>query len=155
LQLVGSQSCNGESLSAIATRYGVEHLVHVRGEVDHRTALQIMKGSDIQLLVGFNGAGADLQIPAKLFEYLGVGKPVLALVPRGSAIADVMEKSGISGAICDPDNPQEISEALRRLADTIAGESTEDAAYSDRVAQFTRRAQVKRIASLLEAQLSA
>src|SRR5207237_5324336 len=81
LQLVGSPTYDGRELMAIAAECGVAEMVLCRGEVSHRTALELMRGSDIQLLVGFNGAGADLQVPAQLFEYLGVGQPVLALAP--------------------------------------------------------------------------
>ncbi len=150
LQLLGHPHYEGKHLKGLAAEHGVEPLVLVRGEVPHRQALELMRGSDIQLLVGFNGVGADLQVPAKLFEYFGVGKPVLALAPRRSAIADMMARSGIEGEVCDPDDPQQIAAAIRRMAarrKDCAGQP--QAADAGPMTQFYRREQVARIAKLL------
>src|SRR5581483_980846 len=38
---------------------------------------------------------SDVQVPGKLFEYICIGRPVLALVPRQSAIENILAKSGI------------------------------------------------------------
>src|SRR5438874_7361697 len=100
--MVGNPTYDGKRLYTIAAEHGVRDLVLVRGEVAHRQALELMRGSDIQILVGFQGAGAELQVPAKLFEYLGVGQPVLALAPRQSAIAEMLKLSGGHGEVCDP-----------------------------------------------------
>src|SRR5262249_3963946 len=116
LQLVGHPRYEGKDLGAIAAEHGVGEMVLVRRELPHRQTLEVMRGSDIQLLVGFNGTGSDLQVPAKLFEYFGVGRPVLALAPRQSAIADMIARSGITGEVCDPDDPQQIASAILRLA---------------------------------------
>ena len=38
---------------------------------------------------------SDVQVPGKLFEYICIGRPILALVPRASAIEQILQKSGI------------------------------------------------------------
>ncbi len=151
LQLVGSPHYDGKSLQGLAARYGVGHAVRLPGEVPHREALERMRGSDIQLLVGFNGPGADLQVPGKLFEYLGVGRPVLALASPQSAIADVIRRAGIRGEVCDPDDPEQIAAAVLRLAARPNGCVREQGSGSARVTlgEYDRRRQVGRIAELL------
>jgi glycosyltransferase involved in cell wall biosynthesis len=54
-----------------------------------------------------------MQVPAKLYEYLRVGRPMLALVGEG-AVRELMEDTG-AGLPISSRNPEEIAMALRRL----------------------------------------
>jgi glycosyltransferase involved in cell wall biosynthesis len=48
-----------------------------------------------------------LQVPGKLFEYLQVGRPILAFVARNSPIERILQKSGILYRCVYPDNSPE------------------------------------------------
>src|SRR5262249_7532073 len=156
LQLVGETAYEGTPLTAIAAKYGVEQQGLLPAQVPHKQALEYLSGSHIQLLVGFRGAGSELQGPAKLFEYIGIGKPVLAMAPKQSAITEVVKLMGSAAEMCDPDDPEQIAAAVQRLADTVEkrrsatpdnGSAT--ASSSSAVACFHRRPQVRRLAELL------
>jgi glycosyltransferase involved in cell wall biosynthesis len=152
LQLVGPPTYEGTSLKEMAARYNIEDLVRLPGKVGHGRALELMKGSDILLLIGFNGQGADLQVPAKFFEYLGVGRPVLALAPDASAIGEVMRRSGVVGELCNPEDPEAIAAAILRLGEAVRGPtatSTANGVNGHDVASFHRREQVGQISRLL------
>jgi glycosyltransferase involved in cell wall biosynthesis len=150
LQLVGKPAYEGKDLKAIAAQYGVEDLVIVQGKVPHREALELMRGSDILVVAGFKGPGADLQVPAKLFEYLGVGQPVLALAPQDSAIADVVRRCGILGEVCDPENPEAIASAILRIVSRRNASPIDTAVKPNgSVKQYYRREQVGKVAQLL------
>lgn len=58
---------------------------------EHRRALAWMAGSDALCLLLSDVDGADRVAPAKLFEYLAVGRPVLAIVPDGET-ADIVSR---------------------------------------------------------------
>ena len=62
-------------------------------QVPKPEALEIAQTSDGLLLVQPQSA---IQVPGKLFEYLQIGRPVLAAVPRDSSVERVLEKSGIN-----------------------------------------------------------
>ncbi len=51
----------------------------------HTRSLQLVASADVLLLLLANDAGAERVVPAKLFEYLAVGKPVLSIGPAGEA----------------------------------------------------------------------
>ncbi|WP_074307091.1 glycosyltransferase [Singulisphaera sp. GP187] len=150
LQLIGPPFYRGQHLREIAERNGGDEMVLVTGELPHQQALQRMKGSDILLVVGIAGKGAELQVPGKLFEYIGVDRPLLALAPQHSAIADIIAKSGALGRVCDPDDPIAIANAVLSLSRFSVTSVADSCPIVEReIDQFDRRKQVAIIASLL------
>jgi hypothetical protein len=57
--------------------------------------------------------GPALQVPAKLFDYVSIGRPILACTMRGSPVERILGRAGIPHAVLHPDVP--ISENARRL----------------------------------------
>jgi hypothetical protein len=53
-----------------------------------------MRAADALLLVANTTPGAEATVPGKLFEYLAVGRPVLAIAPPESSTADVLRSTG-------------------------------------------------------------
>jgi hypothetical protein len=151
VQLIGRPTYEGRDLKSIAADFGIEDNVIVPGEVPHRQALEALRGSDIQLLVGFGGKGSEFQVPAKVFEYVGVGRPILALAPRRSAIAEVIEQLELPSEICDPDTPHEIAEAIFRLdSRSRCSPGCRPAPVGQGNCRFHRREQVGKLAKLLD-----
>ncbi len=69
-----------------------------------------MEEADALLLVQ---PQSDVQVPGKLFEYICIGRPVLALVPRNSAVEDILQKSAIPNVcIYADDNPSDADQKL-------------------------------------------
>lgn len=62
--------------------------------VDHPTATGLMLGADALLLVLAERTGADRWVPAKTFEYLAAGRPILACIPDGELKTILAEHSG-------------------------------------------------------------
>ena len=58
-------------------------------------ALEAMMQSDSLLLVDNNSAAIGHTVPAKLFEYIRVGRPVLALTVNGSPVEQILAMSGV------------------------------------------------------------
>lgn len=63
------------------------------------------------LLLLFQG-GFRLQVPAKFYEYLHTGKPILAVVEEG-ALTDIVDATQ-AGVWCDPSDPNSIGNAFLR-----------------------------------------
>ncbi|MBV9083939.1 MAG: hypothetical protein JOZ62_14775 [Acidobacteriaceae bacterium] len=65
--------------------------------VDHQLprpeAVHVAQTSDALILVQPHSA---IQVPGKLFEYIQIGRPVLALVPPDSSIERLLANSGVS-----------------------------------------------------------
>jgi glycosyltransferase involved in cell wall biosynthesis len=65
-------------------------------------AQQIARSSHTLLIVQPQSA---VQVPAKVFEYLQIGRPILAYVPRNSSVERLLEPSGIPFRCIYPDDP--------------------------------------------------
>jgi hypothetical protein len=67
-----------------------------------------MATSDYLLLLDWlAGDSAGLQVPAKLYEYVRIGRPILACTTRNSAASRVLGLSGIPHEVLTPEDSQE------------------------------------------------
>jgi len=61
-------------------------------KISKRDALQIARSSDSLLLLQ---PQSSIAVPGKLFEYLQIGRPILAFILPGSASQQLLERSGV------------------------------------------------------------
>jgi len=101
------------SASAELRRTPLGHHVHVSGQRDHASTIRAMRSADALLLVSNTTPGAEATVPGKLFEYLAVGRPVLAVAPPDSSTADVLESTG-GGRLAPAGDPAAIACVLQQ-----------------------------------------
>ncbi len=134
------------NLSAEISQRGLDSTVHRLGQVSYAESLQKMMSADILVLLqppGYRG------IPAKLFEYLGTGRPILAISELDSDIAWVLRESKVLHRVALLTDVAGIRQAILELAaETRAGHDN----GSDRsaVLQFTRERMAQRFAECLD-----
>jgi glycosyltransferase involved in cell wall biosynthesis len=114
----------------------------------HREALQLMAASDALLLLGSLDRSDTGTVPAKIFEYLALRKPILALVHDGEA-ARIARASGL-GVVADPEDPQAIAAALMHVRDRAADSSREGQPAAPQLRRFERRELTRQLASLFD-----
>lgn len=89
LRASGSESLYAEDLR----RLGLDDVVTLAPAIPNQDALREQAGADALLLV--QGSRFDRQIPAKVYEYLRIGRPIFALVgPDGDTAALLRETGG-------------------------------------------------------------
>jgi glycosyltransferase involved in cell wall biosynthesis len=130
---------------AIASR-GLDKCVSLSGQVPYDRALREMAGADILLLM--DSPGRSIGVPAKLYEYIGAGRLVLALGERGGDLGLVLEGSGIPHRIAAPGDSAAIASALSELADEV--EAAGPAAAPRTTHPYSREALTGRLAALLD-----
>jgi glycosyltransferase involved in cell wall biosynthesis len=89
-------------------------LLKMRAPVDYLESLRLMQDADLLLVVDAPSEHSVF-LPSKLIDYLGAGKPIMALSPPGAS-ADLVVRLG--GAAVRPDDAGAIAE---KLAAAIAG----------------------------------
>ena len=80
---------------------------HTSGMVSADEAAREMAEADSLLLLDLNDRGLGLQVPAKVFEYIQIGRPVLAFTARNSPVERILAGSGVRHIIVYPDLPAE------------------------------------------------
>ena len=128
---------------------GLEATVRYVGYVPHQTSLRYLAESDALFLCQIPVyESATTKLSGKLFEYLYMRKPILALTIPGLT-TDILSRSGLGVAV-DPGDRAGIKKALR---DLYAGwrdgskPPTPDEAY---IATFDRMRQSARLAQLFD-----
>lgn len=91
-------------------RLGLGDVVEVCGYVSHRESVAMMLQADVLLLVMHATAEYRNLFPAKVFEYVGSRRPVLALAPEGS-VAALLREAG-NDQVVPPDDVDAIKAAL-------------------------------------------
>jgi glycosyltransferase involved in cell wall biosynthesis len=133
-------------LRALAQRFGIEPFVELMPPIPYREALQEMLRADALLVL--QAANCNEQIPAKLYEYVRTGRPIVALTDPAGDTAGVVRAAGLD-AIARLDSAADIAALLARfIASVRAGTARLPAA--DYVAAASRRGRARELAALLD-----
>jgi hypothetical protein len=99
-------------LLSLGRQHGVDDCIEVLPAVDYGAALAEMLRADALLLM--QGADCNEQIPAKLYEYLRAGRPVVGLADASSDTARALHSAGIE-ACAALEDPTAIARLLERV----------------------------------------
>ncbi len=140
INLIGLISSANQKL---VDKLGLEKVVHVQGYQLHEKCLRSLCRSDVLLLITSPEEGAGT-IPGKLFEYFGIGRPIMALT-SGREIIDLINRTK-SGVIVSPDDVDDIStsiyETYLKFKDgSLAGNVAKKGALDE----FTRKELAKKL----------
>lgn len=146
LVFVGRFDEGGIDLRAEVNRRGLDPVVELLGPLPYEAALRSMAGAAVLLLL--DSPGRRIGVPAKLYEYLGAGRPVLALAEVGGDVAAVLRESGVVHRLAPPADRERIAGALLELLTEIrAGRSAPPA--PERLARFTRAGVAGQLAEVM------
>jgi hypothetical protein len=141
-RLVFRASGHDDMLRQYIGRFGLEGLVELAPPLPYHLALGEMMGADGLLLL--QGASCNAQIPAKLYEYLRAGRPLLALTDASGDTATLLRQHGHS-AITAMDGPDAIAAALLNF---LSAPST--GGGTGVIASCTRAARTGQLAALFD-----
>ena len=110
VELVGAREDENERA---VERLGLSDIVELRAAVAHADVLRSERQAHVLLLIKHADARYDGLVPGKLYEYIGLGRPVLALAPEGEARSLV--ESLRRGEVAAPDDVDAIASKLETL----------------------------------------
>ncbi len=99
-------------LQKLAQAHGAQDFIELSPPIAYREALAEMMSVDALLVM--QASNCNAQIPAKIYEYLRAGRPILALTDPAGDTADVLRRAGLRD-IVRLDSVDEIAHALPRL----------------------------------------
>jgi glycosyltransferase involved in cell wall biosynthesis len=144
LALVGKIAATFDVGAAI-DRLGLTGIVSVTPPVSHEASLRRLAASHVLVVIQPDTA---LQVPAKLYEYIGLRRHILALADEG-AVARVVRDGGF-GVTVPPTDVARITDALAQLyreRDTLVDRAASNAS----VDLFDAAAQSQRVSEILAA----
>jgi glycosyltransferase involved in cell wall biosynthesis len=104
--------------------------------------------ADYLLLLDLNGREEALQVPAKLFEYIRVGRPILAFTSQDSPVEHLLNRSGVPHAIVYENDSDQQTDA--KVLTFLQLSSQPVSATSWFWETFDARRQTARLATLLD-----
>ena len=86
-------------------------IVITKSHVTYEKSLMYLQKSDVLLLLQ---PGTTTQIPSKLFDYIGMRKPIIAISPPGGATYNLIVQESI-GQVAQPDDFHDIADVIYKM----------------------------------------
>jgi hypothetical protein len=144
LVILGRKTPDQEQL--LARLQATPTVIHLPNYAPHHVALATMRSADALLLLLSDVPGAERVAPAKLFEYLAVDRPMLAVTPDGetAGIVRSVEVDGWRAA-------HDVNGIAHWLVQRLEGRTTGSLPGRDATrSAFQRRHQAEQLAALLD-----
>ena len=123
--------------------YSIQDIVKLLPSIPHQENIEDMLKADALLLL--QGASCNEQIPAKAYEYIRSGKPVIALTEKVGDTGQLLTQLGV-GTIAALENKNEIKQALANINEICKHFRPLD---TQKIQSFSRQYQSKQLAKLL------
>ncbi len=132
---------------ALARELGIHENIKYRGYLPHSETVARLMASDAVWMVIGRRPGAESISTGKMFEYFGSRKPILALVPPGTA-RSMLEAYG-AATIVEPDDVEAVSMALTSMVEAWKKQSLPRPS-DEFVSRFNRRVLTGELAHILD-----
>jgi glycosyltransferase involved in cell wall biosynthesis len=139
-------SAHEASLAPLIERYGLAEVVELAPPIPYRDALCEMRRADCLLVL--QASNCNAQVPAKVYQYVRCGRPIVGLTDHAGDTAAVLRRAGLRD-IARLDSVDEIASVLRRFLDEVRHGT---AALPDerRVLESSRLNRTRELAALLD-----
>lgn len=144
LQVTLRASGHEEEYGRMITEMQLDDIVKLKPSISYRDALVEIANADGLLL--FQGSMYNRQIPAKVYEYLRVRRPILALADLAGDTAKLLMSEGID-SIAPLDDTVAIADILLRFLEGIEDRSVQ-VPKMERVIRYSRQAGAQSFAEL-------
>jgi glycosyltransferase involved in cell wall biosynthesis len=144
VNLIGTvRHADGVPVTDLVRAHGLEGAVTIRGVIPYRQALAEMKKASVLVLIAPDAQAFG--IPAKTFEYIAVGRPILCLGDQG-ATADLIRRTEC-GVVVNPADVRDVRRAIEALY--RAWQSGESRTLAVDRTEFERRRLARSLADIL------
>jgi len=133
-------------LRDLSERHGLQEVIEILPTLPYGQALSEMLRSDGLLIL--QAANCNEQIPAKLYEYLRSGRPILGLTDPAGDTAWALKNAGIQD-IASLDDPVAITSSLAGFLEQIA-QGQSKVADPEAVEAADRRSRARLLAQILD-----
>lgn len=136
----------GLNLQGLIRKHKLEDVFERKGYLAHRESLQQMQETSLLLLTT---SDQPLVFPAKVFEYLRLKKPILAIVPQESDMAKFIREMKV-GKVVSPEDREGIKQALLSYFSDHQAKRLTLKVDEDRLRKYERKSLSEKLASIFE-----
>ncbi|MFA5603427.1 MAG: glycosyltransferase [Bacilli bacterium] len=136
-------------LDDYSRKYNIEGVIKSYGYLPHKESIQELYNSDILLLLIGKGKGSENFYTGKLFEYIFVNRPILAIVPEKGAAAQVIKETK-TGFVVEPENVHAISKELINLYEKWLNKKLIIMPNNEKIEKYSRKTQTKELSKILK-----
>ena len=147
--LLGEPTYDDRRLDDMARDLDLESVVRVLPRLPHGDALAALKGADVALLLGQGGDPQFRPVTGKVYEYIGLGKPILA-IGAGHEVMELMHRGECKVWAAKDSDPQGIACALKEIVEAHASGSLVGGGNSVARLAFTRTRMAEQLTLALE-----
>lgn len=158
-RFAGTVSANYEpGLRALIEEEGLGDVVSFPGFLNHKETIYLMAGSSVLLLMIESVYGKETSykyagwIPAKIYEYINAGVPILAIVPPGFE-AELIARTR-TGIVAEPNDVESVKRSLSGLYEQYKHGSLKIEPDIAVLKQYDRRELINRLADVFEEAIS-
>lgn len=130
-------------INQLVKQYGVEDLIEILPPIPYKQALAEMTSADALLVM--QAANCNEQIPAKIYEYLRAGRPILGLTDQRGDTAGALRAAGCN-AFASLDSSAEIH---KLLLDFLSGANAPFLTNPEIVRTSSRMARTEHLAHVM------
>lgn len=138
----------------VATR-GMTPLVDLHGFLPHADAMKLTARTDIRLLLLYQNNYSRSIVPMKLYNYLIMNGPILAVAPEEGATASIVKKTRTGTVISPERGVAAIHRQLKKYYEAWACGRLAFHPDAAEIAQYDRRCHAKRLSEILIGQKEA
>lgn len=117
--------------------------------VPHKESIRYLMKSDILLLIVDESKESQEIVPGKVYEYIGIMKPLIAIAPNKSAIAELIKETN-SGEIAHQTEIEKIGAIFLNYFNSWKTSETKFYPNEELISKYERKNSAKYLAKLLD-----
>ncbi len=139
----------GQDIYEVFDKSGLQDIIETIPYLPHSESIKKLIESDALLLVIDEAKESEEIVPGKVYEYIGVRKPILALGPKDSAIARLLKETN-SGKIAHQTDIHSIGNIYLEYYTNWCNNLLLIVPNDDEINKYERRQLTKKLAELLD-----
>jgi hypothetical protein len=139
----------GDEVKAMLQASPIRDCIEVVTYAPHKESIAALVAADATLLIVDEIAGSEEVVPGKVYEYLGAGRPIIALAPPDGAIASLLRETG-AGRIAPRQDIPAISKIVLQYYSAFLTGTAAVHPDSAAIARYERRSQAGSLATVLD-----
>ncbi len=133
-----------EMIEKTTFRSAIENIAYV----PHKKSIEYLMTSDCLLLIVDESKESEEIVPGKVYEYIGVGKPILAIAPKESAIADLLAETE-AGLTAHQTETEKIAGIFKKYYEGWKSGNVDFNPKVDAIRGYERKEAARKLAGLL------